>query len=59
MHLHDDGTYVIKMSGAPDIVKNQIGSWDDFRVGAKFTGKAVMVKLVGGAWRKYSTYSIL
>ena len=59
MHLHEDGTYVIKMSGAPDIVKNQIGSWDDFHVGAKFTGKAIMKKLVGGAWREYSTYSIL
>ena len=59
MHLHDDGTYVIKMSGAPDIVKNQIVSWDDFHVGAKFTGKAIMKKLVGGAWREYSTYSIL
>lgn len=55
---YDDGIKtIVKMAGAPDLVRNQI-NWDNFKHGSVIPGKKIMVSMNGGYVRRITKYTI-
>lgn len=58
-YIHDevDGSTVVKMSGAPEEVRNNI-NWDNFQTGTVVPGKIIMRSIPGGYVRYKTKYKI-
>jgi hypothetical protein len=48
---------IVKMAGAPDLVRNKV-NWDNFKSGSVIPGKKIMVSMNGGYVRRITKYTI-